>query len=191
MKILPNCLEWAHRITDLALEQGPRFAVDATAGNGNDTAHLARRVGRKGRVWALDIQPDAIQATEKRLTGLDLLNRVTLLPCCHATIAEQIPEKYHGRIGAVMFNLGYLPGGDASIVTRKETTIAALESALSLLRPQGVLTVLVYPAHAGSEHKAVVEWAGALDQNQTECLWYHFPNQQNNPPSLLCFERRR
>lgn len=54
-----NALSIVHGF--LAQHLGPgMFAVDATAGNGHDTAFLCGLVGPTGRVLAMDIQPAAV-----------------------------------------------------------------------------------------------------------------------------------
>jgi predicted methyltransferase len=127
-------------------------AVDATAGNGHDARFLAEAVGPSGRVFALDVQPDALDRTEALLTEAGLTN-VTLFLRNHADLAELVP----GPVGAVMFNLGYLPGGDKAVVTRTASTLAGLRAAVGLLRPGGVLTVIAYPGHpGGAEETAAV-----------------------------------
>jgi Putative rRNA methylase len=187
---LPSCLDWAHEITKRAMEIGPPLAIDATVGNGYDTLHLAKVAGGEGRVWGFDVQALALTAARGRLAEAGVDENVTLIQDCHADMAKAVPEEYHGKISAIMFNLGYLPKGDHSIVTKAETTIPALEAALMLLRRGGVATVLMYSGHEGSEADEVVAWATGLDQKKTEALWYHFPNQQNQAPSLLCLERQ-
>jgi hypothetical protein len=59
-----------------------------------------------------------------------------------------------------MFNLGYRPGGDRSIVTRTDSTLTALESAYRLLLPGGIMTVVGYVGHPGGrdETDAVADW---------------------------------
>ena len=42
-------------------------AADFTMGNGNDTLFLSKTVGESGRVYAFDIQEDALISTEKFL----------------------------------------------------------------------------------------------------------------------------
>ena len=44
---------------------------------------------------------------------------------------------------------GYLPGSSHEAITRPETTIAGLESSLSLLLPGGILAITAYPGHDG------------------------------------------
>lgn len=134
--------------------------VDATCGNGHDTLFLAQLVGETGRVWAFDIQEQAINQTTRRLTEAGLAERVMLLHEGHETMAEQVS----GGLAVVMFNLGYLPGGDQTIITQPETTLAAFGQAQELLRPGGVLAVTIYPGHDGgaSERRTVDGWAAGL-----------------------------
>lgn len=146
------------RLTELAHEAvravlGPgEVAIDATAGNGHDTAFLARLVGPSGRVFAFDIQPEALARTAARVGNT---KAITLLVQDHAEMATAIPHEFHGRVAAIMFNLGYRPGGPPEIITRPETTCRAISAGLHLLRPGGVLTVIAYTGHPGGETEAV------------------------------------
>ncbi|MEW4531417.1 FAD-dependent oxidoreductase [Maioricimonas sp. JC845] len=146
----------AHQIVREVVAAGD-VAVDATAGNGHDTRLLAQLVGERGRVFAFDVQEAALEQTAKRLREAGL-NNVTLLQRDHAGLAAAVPEDLHGQVAAVMFNLGYLPGGDHTIVTRTGSTLRALQAALAMLRPGGVMTVMVYRGHpGGAEEAAAVE----------------------------------
>lgn len=134
-------------------------AVDATAGNGHDTVALARLVGTAGRVFAFDVQQVALDRTAARMHELGFAN-VTLLLRDHAELRETIPAEHHGRLAAVVFNLGYLPLADKRITTRPVTTAAALRAAAELLRPGGLVSVLAYTGHAaGAEEIEVVRAA--------------------------------
>ena len=68
------------------------------------------------------------------------------------------------RPQAAMFNLGYQPVGDKSVITRPVTTLIALASVLDLVAPGGVITVVLYPGHEGGrvETEAVLSWARAV-----------------------------
>lgn len=136
------------------------LAVDATAGNGHDTVFLAHAVGPTGHVHAFDIQPQAIDATARRLGAHGVDATVTLHTEGHERMADVLGAKAHGRVKAVTFNLGYLPGAPKTIVTRPATTTAALGSARTLLAPDGIVSVLVYRGHAGAldEAHAVRTW---------------------------------
>ncbi len=145
----------AREIAAAVLRPGD-IAIDATAGNGNDTAFLAGIVGDAGHVYAFDIQQPALDATLIRLKKLNLENRVTLIRAGHETMPAHLPESLAGNVAAIFFNLGYLPRGDEKIITKPEKTLTALNHAKKLLRPGGLLSLLVYPAHAGGADEAIV-----------------------------------
>ncbi|MBM3863269.1 MAG: methyltransferase domain-containing protein [Verrucomicrobia bacterium] len=142
--------ELAHRIVREVLCEGAH-AVDATAGNGHDTCVLAEAVGASGRVTAFDVQQAAIDATRHRLASAGLLDRVDLVCDSHLHIARRVAA---GNVSAVMFNLGYLPGGDHSLITRAADTDAAIVAACGLLCRGGVITVVCYPGHPGGGEEA-------------------------------------
>ncbi|MDR2982870.1 MAG: class I SAM-dependent methyltransferase, partial [Puniceicoccales bacterium] len=160
-------------LTQLAHELARNFiragdiVVDATAGNGHDTAFLANIVGEKGRVYAFDIQQNAIEATRQRLDKAGLLKNVSLVLDGHENMAHHIPTELNGTIAAVFFNLGYLPHGDHSIITRETTTLAALEQSAAILRHGGHLSILVYPGHPGGMKEAGVVRDWIQSQNDT------------------------
>lgn len=193
-----SVLGMAHRLVGERLTDGG-IAVDATVGGGNDTAFLAGLVGASGRVYGFDVQADALSRTRERLLAADsdggdeMLRRVALFCESHDRMEAFVPADAHGRVSAVMFNLGYLPGGDHRLITRASSTIPALEAALRLLRAGGVATVVVYPGHpgGGAEAAAVADWCAALPQANAQALVYRFANQRNNPPYLIAIEKRQ
>ncbi len=119
-------------------------AVDFTMGNGNDTLFLCRTVGKTGRVYAFDIQEEALASTREHLEKEGAPENYTLICASHHRVKEFVKEP----IKAGMFNLGYLPrSGKKSVTTMRETTLPAVQSALELLAPDGVLIVAIYPGH--------------------------------------------
>ncbi|MDQ6420362.1 class I SAM-dependent methyltransferase [Paenibacillus sp. LHD-117] len=169
--------------------------IDATAGGGVDTLALAELVGPKGCVYAFDIQEDALHRTRQRLAPLieaGRLPRLHLKLADHADMADYVDEEAAGCAAAVMFNLGYLPGGDPAVITRTESTLRALESALDLLRPGGILTCVLYPGHPGGEAEAaaVEAWAAKLPQSAGQAVLYRQPQRQA-APYLIAVERRK
>ena len=119
-------------------------AVDFTMGNGNDTLFLSRTVGEEGRVYAFDIQEAALDSTRKLLVSEGAPENYTLICASHHRVREFVKEP----IKAGMFNLGYLPGsGKKAVTTMRETTMPAVEAAIDLLLPDGVLIVAIYPGH--------------------------------------------
>ena len=163
-------------------------AVDATCGTGRDTVSLARAVGSEGRVYAFDIQNSALLMTEERLRKHGLEN-VNLLKQSFTTMCGYAGEE---SASAVVFNLGYLPGGDHSISTTAETTLEGLECALRTVRPGGVVTVVMYDGHEeGAVEKArVLEWAEGLDQSRYHAAYVSLINQNGQPPEVLWITKK-
>lgn len=164
------------------------IVVDATAGNGNDTYFLAEQVKETGHVFAFDIQQQALNATKERLG--DLSERVTLTLDSHANVDQYT----QGPIGGAMFNLGYLPySDDFSIITKAESTIAALHKLIGLLKTNGIITISVYYGHEGGviERDALLDYVSTLHQGDVHVARYEIVNQRNNPPFLLAIEKIR
>lgn len=157
-------VEIAHQEVSKHLKPGD-FAIDATVGNGADTTFLADKVGPTGKVYGFDIQSIAIDITTFALKTRKLLKQVSFFQESHARMLDRIPQSEQGHIRAILFNLGYLPHGDKSIITSKDSTLLALGQSLTLLAPHGVISVLAYRGHEGGEDEseAVHEWTRSLD----------------------------
>ncbi|MBQ9197721.1 MAG: class I SAM-dependent methyltransferase [Clostridia bacterium] len=123
--------------------------IDATMGNGHDTKMLCELVGESGIVFAFDIQEQAVLHTKQKLMEAGLLSRARLFCCGHQYIERYVDEP----VDAVVFNLGWLPGGDKSVTTQWETTKEAVEKALILLKPEGICSICVYPGHTEGENE--------------------------------------
>ena len=160
-KVQPLTMQ-AHDAVREQVREG-EIAIDATAGNGHDTQFLAELVGPAGTIFAFDIQKVALEKTALRLKDAKVQN-VVLINRDHADLASFIPDEYHGKIAAVMFNLGYLPGADKHVVTNAASTRQGILQAVALLRPRGVLTALAYTGHDGgnAEANAVAEVLAGL-----------------------------
>lgn len=139
------------RIAGVVVCEAGDTVVDATLGNGHDTLFLAKAVGQRGKVIGFDIQEDALVATAQRLKSEGIgEDRYELHLKSHAEIARHVPV----AVKAVMFNLGYLPGGDKAKITQMESTLIALSDAIDLLAPGGLMTVMCYPGHPGGDREA-------------------------------------
>lgn len=124
--------------------------VDATCGNGNDTLLLAELAGSAGRVWAFDIQQQAIASTAAKLAAAGYLDRTELVNAGHDTMAEHCGK----QVKVVVFNLGYLPGGDQTVITRPESTLAGIEQSLEIIEPGGIVVITLYPGHTGGQQES-------------------------------------
>lgn len=140
-------------------------AIDATVGNGHDTVLLARCVVPDGLIAGFDIQRTALDNARQRLLEAGLVERVELHLLGHEHMREQLADDWLGNTDVVMFNLGYLPGGDKAVITQAQTTLAALDQSLMMLRPGGLLSLMLYRGHHGAsdEIEAVTDWVNRHD----------------------------
>jgi ubiquinone/menaquinone biosynthesis C-methylase UbiE len=167
MKERISLVEKAHELIAARLRPGG-VAIDATVGNGYDTLFLLRQVAPNGRVYGFDIQTSALASALAKIKEPALSDCLTLIEDSHARMAERIPRPDHGSVSAIMFNLGYLPGGDKAMTTRVESTLAALTAASRLLSPQGIISIVAYPGHDGGERETeqVGHWCENLDRER-------------------------
>lgn len=181
----------AHAVIQQHLNTGDS-AIDATVGNGHDTVFLAELAGPDGSVYGFDIQPSALASARARLEQHRLDGCVTLINDSHARIAELIPKAQHGKVKAVMFNLGYLPGSDKTVITQSASTLAALNAALDILSPQGVITILAYPGHSGGDQETdnVQTWCEQLDTSRYPFSILHGDAKNNSSPRLYVIRCR-
>ena len=157
------------------------FCIDATAGRGRDTVLLARLAGPAGRVLALDIQEEAVEATRALVRQEGLEDRVEVLQMGHQDLDRCAAP---GTADCIVFNLGWLPGADHRVFTAAGTTLPALEKALDILKPGGVLSLCIYygKENGYEERDAVLRWLRGLDPRVWNVLRIDFPNRENDPP---------
>ncbi|WP_238457804.1 tRNA (mnm(5)s(2)U34)-methyltransferase [Desulforamulus ferrireducens] len=163
-------------------------ALDGTMGNGHDTLMLAQAVGARGKVYAFDIQTQAINKTREKLAAANVLDeRVQLIQDSHHKLSEYIVGPLQGAI----YNLGYLPGSDKEIITRTDTTLAALQQTLELLSKGGRLVIVVYPGHPGGqeEKEAIEDMASRLDARQYKVLKVNLLNCPPSAPGVILIEK--
>jgi SAM-dependent methyltransferase len=183
-------LELAHDYWRRLLQPGD-LAIDATAGNGQDTLFIAKLLvkngnGLKKQLFAIDIQPKAIAASKKLLeenlpTQMDLIEWIT---ASHEVFPSQItPES----VKLIVYNLGYLPGGDKSLTTMLGSTLESIKNALTLLTAGGALSITCYPGHpeGKKEEESLLEFAKTLNPRQWSVLFHRYMNREASPSLLL------
>ena len=174
-------LEMAHDFLAQVITQED-IVVDATMGNGHDTLFLAKIAKQ---VYSFDIQKQALEKTSQRLLEAGLTN-VELILQGHETVDQFVTEAKAG-----IFNLGYLPSADKSIITQPQTTIEALEKLCHLLVKGGRIAIMIYYGHEGGdiERDAVMDFVSQLPQQEYTATIYRTLNQINNPPFLVMIEK--
>ncbi|MCL2177757.1 MAG: class I SAM-dependent methyltransferase [Firmicutes bacterium] len=177
------------------------IVVDATMGNGYDTLFLAKL---SDNVYAFDIQEKAITATKQRLKEAGLEANVTLIKECHSNVAMHIlaSNKSAGcdkaptraSIKAAIFNLGYLPGSDKTIITKPTTTVQALEQICDMIDTGlgGRISIMVYPSHKGGEceRDSVLGFVNTLCPTNWNKQIHNSPTTTQNAPILVLLEKQ-
>lgn len=169
--------------------------IDATCGNGHDTAVLAKLVSddsNRGFVHGFDLQRVAIENTSAFLDkelNVNQRERICLHQMCHSKLGEVIKQK--NSVSVVAFNLGYFPGGDKDLVTECNTTVEALTCATSLLRQGGVVTVVSYVGHPGGreEYEAVREFAAGMPNDCWICSHQEWLNRPLCPRLFVLYKK--
>jgi len=159
------------------------MVIDATVGNGHDTLFLANLVGDTGKVYGFDIQEKAIEKATLLLSKHNLTDRVSLILDGHENMEKYVQHP----VRVIMFNLGYLPGGEHEIITKKETTITAFKKSLSLLATDGLLSVVIYSGHqGGAEEKLAVEaFFKAIPKNELQVVKIQHLNRLESSPYVI------
>lgn len=161
--------------------------IDATCGNGQDTVFLASLVP-EGRLIGFDIQQEAIEKTKERIGKERLTAKVEISLRSHATFPEDIVKE---SIRLIVYNLGYLPGGNKQLTTLTETTLQSLKNALSLIMPGGALSITLYAGHPEGEREkaALLSWSQGLPSSLWMSLHVEWQNR-GKAPSLLFICKR-
>ncbi len=169
------------------------IAIDATVGNGHDTLFLAEQVGPCGHVYGFDIQQAAIDSTLEKFRQAHSPECLTLIHASHADMDERLPAYHHGKVRAIMFNLGYLPGGDKNVITQTDSTLKALTVASRILTVNGIITLLAYPGHPGGDTETgqVKHWCEQLDTEQFKVNTIYSSEHKDSAPRLFVIRKLR
>lgn len=172
--------EWCSHFISQQVQPGD-LCIDATMGNGNDTLLLSRLCGSTGKVLAFDIQEQALNATRERLDTANAPDNYTLLLESHANMAQYAEP---GSVNCIVFNFGYLPGGNHALATRGETSVQALSQALILLKKGGMISLCIYSGgDSGFEERdQILAWLKQLDSHKYLVIKSEYYNRPNHPP---------
>ena len=185
MQRLPAITSIAHWYLRNLLPQNARV-VDATCGNGHDSALLAELVAPNGFLLSIDIQPEAIQTTSQRLSNTNVPPAAwTCMRADHRDLPLILPPQLQSGLDAVVFNLGYLPGGQKTITTAR-SSLDALKRTLPLLKPHGFLVITSYPGFEEglAEHDAIAEWLHQKASSGHDLHHLVSEGRQQRPPEL-------
>lgn len=179
-----TAVRFTHQFLQSNLEPGG-FFVDATCGNGGDTEFLCRLAGAEGRVLALDLQQQAVENTNNRLQKAGLAQIGKAVQADHATLGTLVEPM---SADAIVFNFGYLPGGDHNLFTTPRSSLPAVTAALEALRPGGILAACLYSGgpNGTEEKETMLEFFRSLPIQRYNVLICEFGNWADTAP-LPCF----
>ena len=172
--------EWCHHFIKEHVKQGD-FCIDATMGNGHDTSLLCSLVGESGHVLAFDIQETAFNNTKKRLLEEKIPDNYRLILDSHSHMDQYAAPS---SVDCIVFNFGYLPGGDHSLATKASTSISAVQTGLSLLKKGGLMSLCIYSGgDSGFEERdMLLSFLKELDPQKYLVILSSYYNRPNHPP---------
>ncbi len=171
--------EYCHQFLKEHIRENDK-CIDATAGNGSDTLFLCEQVGPGGKVYAFDIQEQALEHTKERLQSAGCDDRAVLIHAGHEKMEEYVKEE----VRAIVFNFGYLPGGDHRIATKVETSLLAIRKGMELLCPEGIMSLCIYSGGdtGYEEREQILKFLKELDSNRWLVIATEYFNRKNHPP---------
>ena len=186
-----NAVQFQHLIWDRSMKKA-KVVVDATCGNGHDLLYLAKRAQKGCHLFGIDIQMKAINSSKELLKTNDIAPDVSLtfIHDSHdLALAHQLKDEV---IDLMIFNLGYLPGGNHKVITKPHQTIDAIDEGLHKLSKSGVITIVAYPGtpEGMEEMQSLTSYLSDLEQKSYNVCHWHPMNQINNPPELFILQKR-
>ena len=178
-KYVDDISKIAHYIIEKFLEN-KNIAVDGTLGNGHDTDFLAERFKE---VYAFDIQEKACTIyTQKNKKNVKVIHN------SHDLIKEYVDKK----VDCIMYNLGFLPGGNKNITTKSETSLESIRAGLDILNSGGIMTICLYRGHAEgkNEESVIMPFLKELPKNQFGVMEQTFLNRSEEAPVLVVIEKK-
>lgn len=171
--------EISHYIIDKFLEN-KNIAVDATLGNGHDTDFLAENFKK---VYAFDIQKCACDSYEdKNKENVQVVNN------SHEYIKDYVLE----NPDCIMYNLGFLPGGNKEITTMHESSLKSIKDGLEILKSGGIMSVAIYRGHDEGkvEENIIIDYVKRLPKDKYGVMEHCFLNRSETAPILLIIEKK-
>ena len=182
-----TAVDLAHSFWTSLLKEGDHV-IDATLGNGHDAHFLAKIVlkGDKGTLFGFDIQETALVNTWKQLASAfneSELKRMILFHENHNQMKRLIKEP----IKLIVYNLGYLPGGDKKLTTFALSTLESIRQGMEMLINGGVISIVCYPGHDEglNEEKILLDFLKSLLPSAWSVSHFQFENRVNAPSLIL------
>lgn len=162
-----------------------KVAIDATLGNGKDTINMLEMFGSEVKIYAFDIQQQALDSAKSAIKP-EYHKNVVFINDSHEYIDNYVTEKPE----LITFNLGYLPKSDHVIKTQSYTTLIALDKAVKMLKPGGLITIMFYVGHDNArEYNNLSEFVRILNPSTFKAIHINPVNQDQNAPKLVIIQK--
>lgn len=165
-------------INNFVLNKG--VAIDATLGNGYDTDFLSNIFQD---VYSFDIQRQACE--NYILKGID---NVTVINDSHHLFKKYIDK----NVDCIIYNLGFLPGGDKNITTIHETSLGSIKEGLEILSNSGIMIICIYRGHSEGkiEESFILNYLKTLPKNKFGVMVHSYLNRDEVAPLLVVVEKK-
>lgn len=178
-KYVSDVSEISHYIISSFVEQ-KNEAIDATLGNGYDTDFLSKNFKK---IYSFDIQKCACDNyLKKKIENVEVIND-----------SHEFFNKYiSNNVDCIMYNLGFLPGGDKSITTNYEVSLKSIKNGLEILNAGGIMTICIYRGHdeGKKEEEVILEYMKQLPKSKYGVMYHEFLNRSCTAPVLVVIEKK-
>ncbi len=162
-------------------------AIDITLGNGYDTEKIVDFV--KDKIYAFDIQEEAIKYSKKRFSKVlseEQISKIEFINETHENV-----DKYCDKAQLIMGNMGYLPNFDHEIKTLPYTSLICLNKCIDILDYRGIMLITSYLGHdRGKEHETLESFFKSLDSKKFKVLCVNPLNQSEMSPKLFVCQKQ-
>lgn len=183
-----NAVALCHTLA-LPFVKRAQVLVDMTCGNGHDTLFLAENMGKQAFLYGFDIQASALASTQSRLETNRLFHeRIQLKLGSHENLLNEIDK----IPDFIVFNLGYLPGGNRTIHTDTAITLKAVDLGLHKISVNGIIMIVAYPGtpDGKKEKDELASFLSHVPQKRFDVSYWQPANQVHEPPVLFVIQKR-
>ena len=178
-KYVGNISDLSHHIIK-DFVSNKEIAIDATLGNGYDSDFLSEIFTK---VYSFDIQEDACNRYKsKNIHNVEVIND------SHHLFKNYINE----NVDCIMYNLGFLPGGNKEITTLHTTSLESIQVGLDILNSGGIMSICIYRGHNEGkiEETCILEFLRKLPKNKFGVMSHSYLNRQEISPLMVIIEKK-
>ena len=178
-KYVSDISELSHNIIEKFVSN-KNIAIDGTLGNGHDSDFLKDRFEK---VYSFEIQEEpCILYKSKEYENVSVIND------SHHKIKEYVNEP----VDCIVYNLGFLPGGNKDVTTKVDTTLISIKSGLEILSSGGIMSIAIYIGHdeGKEEESEILKYVSGLPKDKFGVMQHKYINRAKVAPLLIIVEKK-